>query len=193
MKRIIDIIRWIGVGIFGLMALSSLVQGGFVATLLFLLGGAIIAPLGVVSNIRSKLKLNKVISIILAVFLLFAGALATPNSDVPTNTDDKTQISGTVSQDKSNGNHNEKTTSTNSQTTSKSETSSDTTDSSKSEQTHKDESKITECSHTSTIVKNKLNATCLEDGYTGDTYCESCDKKVKNGSTISARRVKNKH
>lgn len=44
----------------------------------------------------------------------------------------------------------------------------------------------TTCSHNSTIVKNKKSATCTVNGYTGDTYCTKCGKKLSSGSTISA-------
>lgn len=37
-----------------------------------------------------------------------------------------------------------------------------------------------------TEVKNKKDATCTENGYTGDTYCKSCDKVITKGSEIPA-------
>lgn len=42
------------------------------------------------------------------------------------------------------------------------------------------------CSHTSTTLKNKVSATCTKAGYTGDTYCTKCNKKISSGSQISA-------
>ena len=42
------------------------------------------------------------------------------------------------------------------------------------------------CPHSSTEVKNATSATCGKDGYTGDTYCKNCGKKIKAGSTIPA-------
>jgi hypothetical protein len=42
------------------------------------------------------------------------------------------------------------------------------------------------CTHTSTKVVNQKEATCTQDGYTGDTYCTSCKTKVKSGSVIKA-------
>lgn len=59
MKKGLTAFRWIGVAVFALMALSSLIMGGFLAAPLFLLGCAIIAPLAPVTKLRSKLRLNK--------------------------------------------------------------------------------------------------------------------------------------
>ena len=42
------------------------------------------------------------------------------------------------------------------------------------------------CTHTTTVVKNAVSATCSTEGYTGDTYCQSCDVKLSTGSAISA-------
>lgn len=39
--------------------------------------------------------------------------------------------------------------------------------------------------HGSTIVKNQTNATCLTDGYTGDTVCSVCNNITKNGSPVT--------
>ncbi len=40
------------------------------------------------------------------------------------------------------------------------------------------------CSHVDTTVKNQKAPTCTEEGYTGDTYCVVCAKKLELGSTI---------
>ncbi len=37
-----------------------------------------------------------------------------------------------------------------------------------------------------TTVKNKKSATCTKAGYTGDTYCNTCGKKIKAGTSIKA-------
>lgn len=42
------------------------------------------------------------------------------------------------------------------------------------------------CDHANTEVQNAKDATCTEDGYTGDTYCTDCDKKISSGETIPA-------
>ena len=42
------------------------------------------------------------------------------------------------------------------------------------------------CPHTNTTVKNQTNATCGTAGYTGDTYCTSCNGKISSGTTIPA-------
>ena len=100
MKKGLTVFRWVGVTVFALMALVSLAEGGFLAALLFLLGGAIIAPLEPIKKLRGKLKLNKAISIVLAVVLLFAGALASPTSDVETD-NNNSSITDTISGDTS--------------------------------------------------------------------------------------------
>lgn len=42
------------------------------------------------------------------------------------------------------------------------------------------------CTHTDeTEVKGKKEATCGEDGYTGDTYCKVCGEEIAIGETIS--------
>ncbi len=35
-------------------------------------------------------------------------------------------------------------------------------------------------------IRNVKEATCCEDGYTGDTYCKDCDAKIASGSVIPA-------
>lgn len=182
MKKLLKIIRWIVVSIFVIMALSSLVQGGLLGTLFFLLGGAIIAPLEIIGKCRSKLKLNKILSIILAVFLLFAGALVAPTSETPTDTSEDTQISGIVSND----DIEEDTTNKKEETASRKEPTTESTESSKPVEITKNETQATACLHANTSIKNKLDATCTDNGYTGDTYCNTCSKVIQSGSEIKA-------
>lgn len=42
------------------------------------------------------------------------------------------------------------------------------------------------CKHSSTEVRNASGATCGKDGYTGDTHCKACGKKMSTGSVIKA-------
>ena len=42
------------------------------------------------------------------------------------------------------------------------------------------------CKHLSTITRNIVDATCIEAGYTGDKYCQNCNKLLASGSEISA-------
>ena len=42
------------------------------------------------------------------------------------------------------------------------------------------------CDHTDTTTKNAANATCGKDGYTGDVYCDICQKKLTTGTVIKA-------
>lgn len=37
-----------------------------------------------------------------------------------------------------------------------------------------------------TEIRNASEATCTEDGYTGDTYCKDCGVKIADGEVISA-------
>ena len=40
--------------------------------------------------------------------------------------------------------------------------------------------------HGETEVRNAKEATCTEDGYTGDTYCKDCEEKIADGTVINA-------
>ena len=41
--------------------------------------------------------------------------------------------------------------------------------------------------HQNTEVRNVKEATCLEEGYTGDTYCKDCGTKLSSGKTVSKK------
>lgn len=43
----------------------------------------------------------------------------------------------------------------------------------------------TECKHENTEVRNKKEANCTEDGYTGDVYCTDCGELVTAGTKIT--------
>ena len=43
-----------------------------------------------------------------------------------------------------------------------------------------------ECTHTETKIENKKDATCTEDGYTGDVVCSSCGITVTEGQVIAS-------
>lgn len=47
------------------------------------------------------------------------------------------------------------------------------------------EETIAPTGHTKTEIRNKKQATCKEEGYTGDTYCVTCGKKLASGETIA--------
>ena len=40
------------------------------------------------------------------------------------------------------------------------------------------------CKHENTEVQGAVEATCTQEGYTGDTVCLDCDKTVKEGEAI---------
>lgn len=44
--------------------------------------------------------------------------------------------------------------------------------------------KVGGCKHDSTELRNAREATCTEDGYSGDTYCLVCGEKIATGSVI---------
>lgn len=41
------------------------------------------------------------------------------------------------------------------------------------------------CTHAHTTTINAKDATCTEEGYTGDTWCSDCNTVIANGTTIS--------
>lgn len=43
------------------------------------------------------------------------------------------------------------------------------------------------CKHTGTEVRNQKAATCTTAGYTGDTYCKTCNKKISTGESVPAK------
>ncbi|MBE6684626.1 MAG: hypothetical protein E7592_03115 [Ruminococcaceae bacterium] len=58
----------------------------------------------------------------------------------------------------------------------------ETTDETTDETTSQDSS---DCTHGKTVVENKKEATCKEEGYTGDTVCSYCGEVVKKGEKIA--------
>lgn len=42
------------------------------------------------------------------------------------------------------------------------------------------------CDHAHTEIKNKKTATCVSDGYSGDTYCSACGKQIRTGFLVIA-------
>ena len=45
--------------------------------------------------------------------------------------------------------------------------------------------KIAATGHGATKIRNKKSATCVSNGYTGDTYCITCNKKISSGNVIA--------
>ena len=43
------------------------------------------------------------------------------------------------------------------------------------------------CDHTHTKIRNQREATCKEEGYTGDIYCKDCGEKLAAGTTIEKK------
>ncbi len=42
------------------------------------------------------------------------------------------------------------------------------------------------CTHASTELRDAAEATCGEDGYTGDVYCKSCGARITKGTAVKA-------
>ena len=64
------------------------------------------------------------------------------------------------------------------------------------EATCKSPAECSECGHSygpldannhkgTTYLKNQKEATCFEEGYTGDTYCSDCNEKIADGQSIA--------
>ena len=45
--------------------------------------------------------------------------------------------------------------------------------------------KVSATGHQHTEIRNKKEATCKEEGYSGDTWCKDCGKKILSGQTIA--------
>ena len=43
------------------------------------------------------------------------------------------------------------------------------------------------CQHGETVIRDAKDATCTEDGYTGNTYCSDCDELIRTGEVIPAK------
>ena len=43
-----------------------------------------------------------------------------------------------------------------------------------------------ECEHEHTETRDAKEATCVDDGYSGDIWCKDCNKKIEDGKTIKA-------
>ena len=54
-----------------------------------------------------------------------------------------------------------------------------------------DRTQSTACSHSATKVVNAVAATCIREGYTGDTYCSRCDALIKRGESQPKTQHKN--
>ena len=44
-----------------------------------------------------------------------------------------------------------------------------------------------ECQHRETVIRDAKDATCTEEGYTGNTYCSDCDELISTGEVIPAK------
>lgn len=43
---------------------------------------------------------------------------------------------------------------------------------------------VTQCEHNNTEIRDKKDATCTQEGYTGDTWCTDCNTKIATGTVI---------
>ena len=51
--------------------------------------------------------------------------------------------------------------------------------------------KVSKTDHQHTEIRNQKNPTCKEAGYSGDTYCTDCGKKISSGKSIAKTRNHN--
>ena len=126
-NKTITILRWVGVGIFGAMGLTSLLDGGFISALLFVSGGLLIAPIPVIQNLRQKFKLNKIVTIILVIALLLTGSLFAPSTKDSDTDAPKSTTAQQTTQKPASSSNNTTASSVTSETTSKKATSAVTT------------------------------------------------------------------
>ena len=47
--------------------------------------------------------------------------------------------------------------------------------------------KVGDCDHTHTEIRNQREATCKEEGYTGDIYCKDCGEKLVTGTATGKK------
>ena len=162
MKSVVNIVRWFAVIWFGVMALAAVSSGAILGAVLFVLGGILLAPIGAITELRKKLKLGKTLTIVLAIVFMFVGAFTFPTSEEPKDTDQPDIVLDDESEE-------------------------DEKDSSKDEsESEPTGTQVASCSHTDTTVKNKTDANCTQEGYTGDTYCASCDELIQSGTKTNA-------
>ncbi len=51
---------------------------------------------------------------------------------------------------------------------------------------YKESTKTVECQHTETFISGQREATCIADGYTGDTVCSDCGQLLTSGNVVPA-------
>ena len=44
-----------------------------------------------------------------------------------------------------------------------------------------------DCAHENTEIRDKKDATCSENGYTGDVYCTDCNMLIENGTVVASK------
>lgn len=142
------------------------------------------------------LKITAVISILILCFCLLT---ACSDSYVKNNDSEKVSVSEnyneTTNQSTTEGEENSKSANETATIPESSITTDDieqTTDNENEDTTTtKQENQTISCSHSTTKIVNKTSATCTTAGYTGDTYCAKCNKKIATGSQIRATGHKN--
>lgn len=97
MKKTATVFEWIGMSLLALMAVYALSQSGFAAAILFLAGAAFIAPFPFAKKLRSRIKINRITSAILAVILFVFGSVLTPSTEIKSDTENTSSISSTTS------------------------------------------------------------------------------------------------
>jgi len=86
MKKVETILCWVGMVFFALMAIAEISAGGVLGAVLLCLGALVVAPFKFVKNFREKIKFHKVLTVLLALVLLFVGVAVSPSVDTPQET-----------------------------------------------------------------------------------------------------------
>lgn len=219
MKKFLNILRWVAVGFLATMSLGALFSGGlgFIGAILLALSGLLLMPISFVYQLRQKLKLNKVISIVLIVVLFVFGAMLIPtdnttdnnsssielNDDVSSNTSEVVSDNSSSNPISSNSSQNDVSNtheSTSSTTTSNAKPS--TTDSSKTNPSAS-ESIHTHSYKEATCTTPKKCSTCgategsakghswVEATYTAPKTCSNC--KITEGESLPIPNSENYH
>lgn len=130
-------------------------------------------------------KMKRIICLLLCLALLFMVCGCSSESDnnssetsTTQNTDTKEETLNSETGESNNDSSTQTETTSDGESTQKenSETSNPT------ENTNTNTTINTGCSHSNTTLKNKVSATCKSVGYTGDTYCTDCGKKIATGT-----------
>lgn len=192
-----NIFRWIITVFLALMALYALTRGGsgFAGAVLIALACLLVIPLPFATEIRQKLKLNKVVSIVLILVLFVVGALLTPTTN--TTPDNNNPSSSSVeSTDNSSVNESSNISSNSSTITSSTEDSSK-PNSSQTESIHSHSYVAATCTTPKTCstcgdtIGSAKGHNWVDATYTAPKTCSIC--KITEGNPLDVPNSENYH